>query len=167
MVKKKTNLVVSGVTNLVEDKRLDEIKDILIKLEKQNTLTNKKLTAIDKKLKSIDGKDLNLDDIWEYQISGVTVGEIIQNTSKKLNDVNDTLEVASEKIRYILGLVQHNFRFMEQTYNSKGNLSTGKIKIYNTSLECEKDLNPIAVYDITAIYDNQDHLIDYKVKAGI
>ena len=100
MAKKKTNLVVSGVTNLVEDKRLDEIKDILIKLEKQNTLTNKKLTAIDKKLKSIDGKDLNLDDIWEYQISGVTVGEIIQNTSKKLNDVNDTLEVASEKIRY-------------------------------------------------------------------
>lgn len=71
----------------------------------------------------------------------------------------------SPDLNIIKGLVQHNFRFANQTYATNGKLLTGVIKIYPTSLDVENNTNTLSSYSVTADYDSSGNLIDYKVTA--
>ena len=66
-------------------------------------------------------------------------------------------------LKKIVGLAQSNFRYMNQVYNSKGNLISGKIKIYNNKEDCNNDANPISTYTLNATYDANNKLINYQV----
>jgi len=73
------------------------------------------------------------------------------------------IENIKEKIIRILGLVQENFKLYDCIYDTNGNLIEGKIKIYETSNDLENDINPIAIYQISAQYDDNGNCTKYKV----
>ena len=66
-------------------------------------------------------------------------------------------------LKRILGLSQENYRLTDQVYNVDGCLLSATITTYPTAPDTYAETNPIAVYEITAVYDVDAHLIDYKV----
>jgi len=66
-------------------------------------------------------------------------------------------------VRKTLGLVQSNHRFTNQIYNSNKCLTSGIITIYPTATDTNNQTNAIASYQITASYDGENKLVDYKV----
>lgn len=89
----------------------------------------------------------------------------VQNSDvPDISNITNSLTAITYDVTHILGLVQHNFRFSGQTYNSDGNLISGIISIYSSAVACELGTSPISTYNISAEYDSNDRLIDYKVK---
>lgn len=66
-------------------------------------------------------------------------------------------------LRNILGLVQHNFRFTDQTYDANGKLLTGTVKLYDTAADCNSQTGHFAEYAISATYATNGTLTDYKI----
>jgi len=66
-------------------------------------------------------------------------------------------------LKNILGLVQNNYRFMNQTYNTDGFLVSGDIKLYNSANDCKNDVNPFKTYRISAQYLDGTKLMNYDV----
>jgi len=85
------------------------------------------------------------------------------------NDIETVIvgEVSNTEIydivRKTLGLVQSNHRFTNQIYNSSKCLTSGVITIYPTATDTNNQTNAIASYQITASYDGENKLVDYKV----
>lgn len=107
---------------------------------------------------------------------------IISTTSLNLTDVvddinivnNNILEIYSgltehrtateNSIKYILGLVQSNFRIKNQVYNTDNLLTSATIRIYNNSSDTENDVNTLKEYNVEASYNSNGQLITYLVK---
>ena len=68
----------------------------------------------------------------------------------------------TDKIGRLLGLSQENFRIFNPVYDSFGNLLSSTIKIYLSKLDCDNNINPIAVYNQTATF-NKNLMTGYKV----
>jgi hypothetical protein len=122
-------------------------------------------------------------DIWNYSIrtitsGGITAAEIWAYITRTLtlgtkdSEINaikaktDNLPVdpASETlVKRILGLSQENYRLSDVVYTN-GLISSTTIKIYPTSVDCENNTNPLAIYNVTASYDLDGKLLNYKVK---
>lgn len=89
----------------------------------------------------------------------------VQNSDvPDISSISNSLTGITSSVTSILGLVQHNFRFSGQTYNSDGNLTSGIISIYNSAAACQLGTSPISTYNVSAEYDSDSRLIDYKVK---
>ena len=81
----------------------------------------------------------------------------VQNTlSTRFDDVDTVLE-------RVLGLVQENMRITNHNYDSNNNLIGSTIHIYPTKSDAENQTNPIAEYEMTASYDAQNRLTDYRM----
>jgi len=81
-----------------------------------------------------------------------------------ISTIKTTLLESTTDLKLILGLVQHNFSFSQQEYNASKNLTSGVINLYNSASDVESDVDSIASYKITALYEN-DLLVDYNVVA--
>lgn len=125
--------------------------------------------------------------VWNEQLSGYTTpgsaGYALDNVSAGASPAliaqavwNDTasLYTATSSFGYsitsnntnlqlILGLVQHNFRMTNQVYDANGNMTSGQINIYPSSADATAQTNAINTYYITAVYDGNNNLIDYKM----
>ena len=66
-------------------------------------------------------------------------------------------------LQLILGLVQHNFRMTNQVYDANGNMTSAQVDIYPSSADADAETNSINTYYITAVYDGNNRLIDYKM----
>lgn len=66
-------------------------------------------------------------------------------------------------IKHILGLSQQNYRLGDHVYDSSGRLTFVTIRLYNTKNDCDFAVNEFAVYNMSAVYDTNGFLIDYKV----
>lgn len=75
---------------------------------------------------------------------------------------SDVSDIASDVLR-LLGLSQENYRITGQTYDSNNKLTSASIRIFDSKVDADGDTNPIAIYAVTAIYDSQGLLVDYKV----
>lgn len=142
------NLITSNIVNLVtvstgsavtSQDKLDIISGVGNNLGSSFTTLNDKLDSITTSLSQIQ-----IDDI----------------TSAIYNTLSPDLNI-------IKGLVQHNFRFTDQTYNSSGTLETGKIKIYNNTSDLNADLNVLKMYDVRCFYDSQGRVIEYVVSEDV
>ena len=80
-----------------------------------------------------------------------------------MSDIKVLIDQILVKVCKILGLSQSNYRLTEQIYDFNGCLLSAKISIYNTSDDTCNETSPIANYQMTAIYNNDNLLIDYKV----
>jgi len=65
-------------------------------------------------------------------------------------------------IKRILGLVQENFEIDQTEYDTNGNLTSSRIRIYDDEYSVGTDSNIMAVYQIEATYDDQC-MKSYKV----
>jgi len=83
--------------------------------------------------------------------------------SATLTDIDSQLEILLDKICRILGLSQSNYRLTNQMYNEAGCLTSAIISIYNNAADTAAENNPIAQYQVTAIYNVDLKLIDYQV----
>jgi hypothetical protein len=83
--------------------------------------------------------------------------------SATLTDIDSQLEVLLDKIIKILGLSQSNYRLTDQVYNEAGCLTSGLISIYANAADTAAENNPIAQYQVTAVYNVDLKLIDYQV----
>jgi len=148
----------------------DFITSEVVTYEVRKSLDNSLVTS---------GTLTNIGDIYIDSITIVNTGEyyilyfspinfenglehlIVQTVS--LDDIKIDLDAFAIKLCKILGLVQHNFRITDQVYDSNGCLISAKISIYETASDTENQINPITTYTVTALYDLDDKLIDYKV----
>lgn len=90
--------------------------------------------------------------------------DIIEHvTVVEASDQSIMVEVR-DMVKRILGLVHENFRIINPTHDSNGNLISGRIKIYSTATDCENDTNPLAEYEIEATWDSKRLNSGYKVK---
>ena len=67
------------------------------------------------------------------------------------------------RIKYILGLEQHNFRIKNQVYNSDNLLLSSTIRLYNSASDANADINPLKEYSMEATYDSDGKITSYKV----
>lgn len=65
-------------------------------------------------------------------------------------------------ISRILGMAQENFRIYNQSYDSGGNMTSAKVRIYPTAADTDADTNAIATYTITATFSGVE-CTSYKV----
>lgn len=121
----------------------------------------------------------NIADIYTDTISISVIGEyyILYFTPSKIengletlivqtsdiNDIQDSLDSLATKLCQVLGLSQSNYRLTDQVYNTEKCLTSAKISIYANASNTNSQINPIATYTITAIYNTNNELIDYKV----
>lgn len=68
-----------------------------------------------------------------------------------------------DRIKYILGLVQQNFRIFGQVYNEKNLLTSATIRIFNNSTDATNNTNPLKEYSVEATYDSDGRVINYLV----
>lgn len=73
------------------------------------------------------------------------------------------IKTETDKIVYILGLVQENFRLKNQVYDVDRNLTAATIRIYASAAACDADVGAIAEYTMTATYDVNGNCNSYKV----
>lgn len=83
--------------------------------------------------------------------------------SATLTDIDSQFITLLDKIIKILGLSQSNYRLTNQVYNGAGSLTSAVISIYSTAADTNAETLPIAQYQVTAVYNVNEQLIDYKV----
>lgn len=92
----------------------------------------------------------------------------MDNINESLDIINNNLIdhrlKTEDKIKYILGLSQQNFRVKDQIYNENNLLTYSKIRIYNNNIDAENDNNFLKEYEMSSEYDNNGKLINYIVK---
>lgn len=80
-----------------------------------------------------------------------------------LTGISNDIQDIGVDVKLILGLSQHNYRLFNHVYDSGQRLLSVLIKLYNTSSDCNNDLNSFAQYQMNATYDSNGLLTDYKV----
>ena len=87
----------------------------------------------------------------------------IDTINSSLTGISNTLQYMSMDLKHILGLSQQNYRLSDHVYDSSNRLTSVVIKLYNSKNDCDIDTNEFAAYGMTAVYDTNGLLIDYKV----
>ena len=107
------------------------------------------------------------DAVWSQHMSGYTTPGTAGYSISYLVDVSSgqtqKLDTVSDDVKRILGLTQENFRIKDHLYDSNNLLQSATISIYNSSVDCDNDINPLAEYSMTALYDAAGRLTSYKV----
>jgi len=93
------------------------------------------------------------------------VGGFVDNIDTAISSIDtkiDLITTETDKIKYILGLSQENYRIFSPAYDSNDLLTSGTVKIYSTATDCNNDTNALATYTITATYSGTN-MLTYKV----
>lgn len=85
------------------------------------------------------------------------------NKTTAINGQLQDIKTETDKIKFVLGLVQSNFRLLNQTYDVNKNLLTSTIRIYSTNSDAINDTNPLKEYSISATYDGNGLNTGYVV----
>ena len=76
--------------------------------------------------------------------------------------LNNNVDSLSDGLSRILGLTQENQYMDNMTYNSDGNMTAGRLRIYSNSSSVGTANDIIAIYNIVATYSGLN-LLTYKV----
>lgn len=85
------------------------------------------------------------------------------NDTVIINNIQLHRQETEDRIKYILGLSQQNFRIFDQVYNENNLLISSTIKIYDNPTDCSSDINHLKRYSMDASYDTYGRVISYKV----
>lgn len=94
-------------------------------------------------------------------LTGIT--ESLTGITNTLIDISDSIDYLIFDVKHILGLVQQNYRLSGHVYDSENRLTSVTIKIFNSKNDCDNNINSFANYTMSAAYDSNGLLIDYKV----
>ena len=153
---------------LVSDGFTSELHDSLERVEPEVFRTG---TNVDTLLNASGSTGSQVYDLLQ-SVAG-TVSLIYNDTTNLLLDTTDLLvdvdtiitkiDAQSILLNQIAGLTQKNYRIFNQTYNTEGCLTQATIKTYPTALDATNNTNEDYTYEMTASYDVDSRLIDYKV----
>jgi len=124
--------------------------------------------------------------VWKYTLTdstssigsaGATLYDVSQNLSvsgssptaiadavwgAQLSQYTGSEGAAASRVSFILGLMQHNFKMVNQVYDSDNNMTSANLRIYTNSADADADTNHTKEWSLTAVYTN-GLLTDYKV----
>ena len=159
------NLSVNFSYNLYSDDYLNPIQITNSSVYVNNSnVPYAELSSITYELSNITS---DLDDI-SSQLSAVTTDLIsvvinLNDVTLTLTGLTGSIDDIARNVLSILGLSQHNYRLVEQTYDDNNKLLGCNIKLYYTASDCNNDINSFEQYQMNAMYDVLGNLIDYKV----
>lgn len=87
----------------------------------------------------------------------------VSNLTADVSDLSTELGLISASVARLLGLSQENYRIVDQAYDSNNKLTTASVRLFGSKADTDANTNPVAVYAVTATYDTQGLLVDYKV----
>lgn len=99
---------------------------------------------------------------FDDAIEGILVIEQKAQEST-LQSVDTKIDNHTVLLTRIIGLCQENYRLTDTSFNAGGKLTSGKIKIFGSASDCENNINPTDTYQVTAVYNAQNRLENYKV----
>lgn len=100
-------------------------------------------------------------DSVESSLTGIT--NILTGVTESLSDISASIVDLSLDIKHILGLSQQNYRLSNHVYDTGNRLTSVTIKLFVNKSDCDNDINNFADYTMTASYDVNGLLNDYKV----
>jgi len=111
----------------------------------------------------------SIDETLEYLITcdGGTSLTTAERYTFAGTELKSHLIPLKEALARILGLTQENFRIVSSTYvtiNEQECLTSATIKIYPSASDVDADTNSIATYSLTATYNTEAVVTDYKMK---
>jgi len=80
-----------------------------------------------------------------------------------LTSIETTLTSIQDSVTRVLGLSQENIRITGQNYDANNNLVESTITTYETAVDVENEENPLATYTMTASYNSDNRLVDYRI----
>lgn len=83
--------------------------------------------------------------------------------SQTTSSMYDKSGSAGGAIMQTLGLVQSNFRMVNQSYDVNDRLTSATIRIFKNSADTDSDTNPLINYAMSSSYDGAGNLTSYKV----
>jgi len=105
---------------------------------------------------------VTLNEVGQYRVEYITPTKY-ENVIEEIFVVEADLSEIHTLVKRILGLSQENFRIFNPQYNAKNELTSGKIRIYNSAADCNADISPIAEYQITTVYEAGKRVSGYRV----
>lgn len=95
----------------------------------------------------------NVIGIWKLVIYHATYFPAGKDATHRIyiNDI-DSIGAETDKIKYVLGLSQENFRIYDQVYNVNGNMTSATVRVYSTKTDADADTNQLATYTVTATF---------------
>jgi len=92
--------------------------------------------------------------LWKLTIFHATYFPTGKENSHQIytNDI-DSVGLETDKIKFILGLSQENFRLYNQVFDGNINMTNCKARTYSSKADAIADINPLATYTITATYN--------------
>lgn len=73
-------------------------------------------------------------------------------------------DVTKDLVERVLGLCQDNYKITDQDYDKNNNMTGAIIKIYPSATDLENDTNLKYQYEMTAVFNNKNHLTGYTFK---
>jgi len=110
----------------------------------------------------VDEYDNYKADVSNLALDSTVAKETTLNTKASQASI-DAIKTETDKIKFILGLSQENYKLFDIVYS--GDLITSTtIKTYPSAIDCENNTNPLAIYSVVATYDLDGKLLTYQVK---
>jgi archaellum component FlaC len=115
----------------------------------------------------VDGVLSSVNDLTA-DITGIStaVSSIESDVSQVLSDlgqVSSDVQMIQDTVIRIAGLNQENYRIINQQYNADNKLVGADIRIFGSAADTLSNSNPIATYQLSAVYNGSGLLIDYRV----
>jgi hypothetical protein len=101
--------------------------------------------------------DSRLDYIDTYISSRLSTYDYTAPDNATISTISSTvslIKTETDKIKYVLGLSQENFRLKDMIYNTSHEMTGATVRVYDNASDCTNDVNPIAEYTITATWVN-------------
>lgn len=75
-----------------------------------------------------------------------------------------SVDAIGEIVKRILGLSSENYYVDETQYDTNGNLTSSRVRIYSDSISVGTGLNVISEYKMLAVYDEQGLMLTYSME---
>jgi hypothetical protein len=145
------------------------INDWIVKVENLIININSNLysedfpTPYDNINSTILSKNSDSPGIYDVNSSLQNINTTLTGISNSLSDIDNSILDLNLDMKHVLGLVQSNYRLTNHVYDADGRLTSTKINIFYNASDCSNNINPFATYNMTALYDIDGLLMDYKV----
>lgn len=129
---------------------------------------NSGITNIESGITNIDNNIINIDSgITNINDDIISINSGITNINTNIISINTNISEhrieTENRIKYILGLSQQNFKIIDQVYNPDNLLLTSTIIIYPTSTDLINNTNILKTYSMSATYDVDGKITSYQV----
>lgn len=90
-------------------------------------------------------------------------GTGFDTNTHSLEAIRTSVDEVREMSARILGLSQENIRITNQEYDENNNLVGSTLSVYENPQDVVSQTSPLATYELTASYNSDNRLVDYRI----